>query len=120
MKVWTLEEVADLRHRYSQLPDKELASIYGATLDEIQAKARSLGLGKDKRVIPGCESRPWTDEEVERLTDLFSDYSSLEVARLLSRSAKAVNHKARRLGLLKSEVRRSQAGRDNIRNRQDR
>jgi hypothetical protein len=120
MKVWTLDELAGLRRRFALERDEDLARDFGCSVEEIAYRAKMLGLGKDKRALPGCRSRPWTDEEVERLVELYADHSTIEVARILGRSGKATAHKAQRMGLLKSHTRRAQAGRENVRQRKDR
>lgn len=116
MHDWTEDELAQLRARYCVTSDAKLERMFARDIEEIDAKARELALGKDKRRFPGAVKMPrWSDAEVAKLRKLYPKLPSVEVARRLGRSHKAVTGKAEKLGLAKSEERLVQAGRENIR-----
>jgi len=48
--------------------------------------------------------RPWTEEEAQKLKELYPKLPGREVARILNRTTRSVQGKARRLGLCKRKV----------------
>ncbi len=56
----------------------------------------------------------WSDAEIERLKELYTTSSNLEIAQALDRSVKSVVSKAHNLGLKKSPNRLQEMGRQNV------
>lgn len=122
---WTQEEIAELKRLYGRRSDEDVAIIFGRSLESIRKQARRLCLAKDKaflRKLGGASatSMPrWSADEIERLTELYSSYSNLEIAQILDRSVKSVVSKAHHLGLRKHRARLQEMGRENVSRRYD-
>lgn len=114
MKVWTIDEVRDLRTLYQWTSDRVLAAKYRTVVAEVRRQAAALALAKDPRFVAGKtrarEAFRWSREELDRLRDLYPDHSNLEIARLVGRSEQAVKRMGRRLGLRKHGARLKVAG----------
>lgn len=117
---WDHDEVQRLRRIYGQRTDDDLAVILGRSVDSIRRQAARFALAKDKafvRKLKGASSTRmprWTEEELDRLRELYPAESNLEIARQLSRSVKSVVSKAHHLGLKKDEERLREMGRQNV------
>jgi len=117
---WTQAEIGELKRLYGRRTDEDVAVIFGRSVESIRKQARRLCLAKDKaflRKIGGASATPmprWSADEIERLTQLYSDYSNLEIAQLLDRSVKSVVSKAHHLGLRKHRLRLQEMGRENV------
>ena len=120
---WSRQERQLLKRLYGTRRDADLEVCMLRRRDEILAVARELCLAKDKRfraaVAPatggGRSSMPrWTDDEVERLRELYPDRDNLAVARELGRTVTSVANKAYQLGLKKSPQLLATIGRANI------
>ena len=117
MKIWTPDERRLLRSIYPQLHDDEVAKRLDRSLADVTEEAGRLALAKDKRVFSGTKMPHWTDEQVDRLIELYPDHSNVEIARLLGRSEASVMQKGSRLGLVKSGLRKTFAASECVRSR---
>lgn len=124
---FSVDEVAAFKRLYGTRTDEDLALVFGRRIDLVKATAAELCLSKDKAFlkrhadVPKAVKMPrWSDEELERLTELYPSTPNLEIARELGRSVKSVVSKAHHLGLKKDKARLQQMGRQNVKLRYDR
>lgn len=117
---WTPDEVAELKRIYGTRTDEDIAVIFGRSVESVQRLATRLCLAKDKaflRKLVGTAATVmprWTDEDIERLKELYPEHSNLEIAQKLGRSVKSVVSKAHNLGLKKDRARLQEMGRENV------
>ncbi|MEZ5979443.1 MAG: hypothetical protein R3F34_14660 [Planctomycetota bacterium] len=123
---WSHDEVQHLRRIYGRRTDEDLARIFGRSVDSIRRQAGKFALAKDKAFVrrivgPAATRMPrWTEEDLEKLRELYASTPNLEIAKALSRSVKSVVSKAHHLGLKKDEDRLREMGRENVKRRYQR
>ncbi len=117
---WTREEQHELKRLYGRRSDEDLARVFGRPPESIRRQAARLCLAKDKAFLKalngaGATRMPrWTEEELDRLRELYPDHSNLDIATELNRSVKSVVSKAHHLGLRKHPERLKEMGRQNV------
>lgn len=94
-KRWTEEDEFYLKQNWNKKRTQEIADNLGRTYDSVYTKAKTLGLGPNKKE----SSRNWTEEELEYLMDSWGVISIESIAKKLNRTTHAVSLKAGRLGL---------------------
>jgi hypothetical protein len=118
---WKRDEVAEFKRVYGTRTDEDIARIFGRSLDSVQRMASQLALSKDKAFLrkAGADEPTrmprWTEDEFERLRELYPLHANLEIAKRLQRSVKSVVSKAHHLGLKKEPERLQEMGRANVR-----
>lgn len=117
---WTQADIAELKRLYGTRTDETIAHIFGRTTLAVAAKASELCLAKDKAFVRKLSGKAttrmprWSSEEIEKLKELYGEYSNLEIAQMLDRSVKSVVSKAHNLGLRKDRSRLAEMGRQNV------
>jgi hypothetical protein len=125
-RAWSHDELRDFRGAYGSHSTEELAEMFDRTPREIERKATSLALRKDKawrRKIDGEGSTRmprWDDEKVEHLRRHYATTPNLILALELGRSVKAVVSKAHQMRLHKAPERLRAMGQENVALRRDR
>lgn len=120
---WTRDEVFQFKRIYGTRTNEDLTRIFGRPLVEIERLAAEYALAKDKaflRRLKGdvaTKMPRWTQEELDKLRELYPTEPNLEVAKALGRSVKSVVSKAHNLGLKKNPERLRQMGRENVSHR---
>ena len=120
---WAPGEIYEFRNLYGTMPDEVLSRIFSRPVEFIRDQARDQALAKSRSFRRRHERGAvtpmprWTDEETERLRELYPVMPNREIALLLQRSIKSVISKAHHLGLHKSRHRLRQMGRENVRRR---
>lgn len=94
-KRWTEYEVQYLKMNWNKKRIQEIADNLGRTYDAVYTKAKTIGLGPNKKEY----SRNWTKEEIDYLMDSWGVISIETIAKKLNRTTHAVSLKAGRLGL---------------------
>ena len=91
---WTEEERDIVRREYNgtNLNALRIASKIGVTLCAVKGQVQRLGIAQQK-------SPPWSEKEVEKLSELIHVHAISRVAKILHRSPNAVKIKATRLKL---------------------
>ena len=117
---WSQDEVVSFKRLYGTRTEADLAVIFGRTEESVQRLSLKLCLAKDKafvRKLQGTASTKmprWSDAEIERLKELYTTSSNLEIAQALDRSVKSVVSKAHNMGLRKDPKRLREMGRENV------
>jgi hypothetical protein len=117
---WTRDEVAQFKRIYGTRTDDDLARIFGRPVDAIERQAQKLMLAKDKAFLRKLHGKTatrmprWTEEELQRLRELYPVHSNLDIAKTLERSVKSIVSKAHNLGLKKDLARLREMGRENV------
>ena len=117
---WTRDELLDFKRIFGTRTNEDLTRIFGRPLAEIERMADEHALAKDKAFLRRLKGDVatrmprWTQEELDRLRELYSMRSNLEIARELGRSVKSVVSKAHNLGLKKDLNRLREMGRQNV------
>ncbi|MCA8942207.1 MAG: hypothetical protein KDB80_06560 [Planctomycetes bacterium] len=118
---WSQDDVQSLKELYSGRRDEDLEVCLSRSRDDIRTMAQTLCLRKDKGARPSGQGRMrmprWTDDEVEKLRELYPVRQNLEIAREIGRSVTSVANKAHQLGLKKSEQIRKRIGAANAASR---
>lgn len=117
---WNLDDLAELRKQYGTRTNARLSAFFKRTIEEIEAKAAELALGKSNRSFRGLKMPRWTPEDIRILQQLHATQSNNEIAILLGRSIKSVTSKAHNLGLRKDKQRLREMGQANVKTRRDR
>lgn len=123
---WTSEEKQQLKRDYGSRTDRVLSLILAQPVQEIAAMAAELCLSKDKTFLHRAEGIEhvrmprWSEEEIQRLRELYPDHRNEDIARILNRSTKSVVSKAHDLELKKSKDRLREMGKENVRLRHER
>lgn len=91
---WLENEYDIVRREYNGRNEtsKRIADKLGVTLYAVKGQAARMGIMMDK-------SPDWTDNEIEKLTELITQYAPITVSRILHRSINSIVVKAKRLGL---------------------
>ena len=117
---WNREEVAEFKRIYGTRTDEDISKVFGRSVDSVKRLAGQLALAKDKAFLRKVDKKAvtrmprWTDEELDRLKELYPTEPNLEIAKVLDRSVKSVVSKAHNLGLKKDPQRLRQMGRENV------
>ena len=92
--IWTEEERDIVRRDYNGTNRSagRIADGLGVTLYAVKGQAAKMGILQQK-------SPPWSDKDLEQLSELIHTYSITHIAKKLHRSANAVKIKATRLKL---------------------
>lgn len=124
---FSVDEVAAFKRLYGTRSDEDLALVFGRRIEHVKRTAKDLCLSKDKAFLKRHASQPkalkmprWSEEELERLAEMYPGTANLEIARELGRSVKSVVSKAHHLGLKKDKARLQQMGRQNVKLRYER
>lgn len=115
-----LDRIQAFKAAYGTRTDKQLAHQFRTSVSEVRRLARQFRLSKDKKRFPGQTMPRWTDTEIQTLKELYPDRPTVEVAKTLGKSTRAVASRAHRLGLVKNEERMSEMGIENVSLRRDR
>ena len=93
---WNERQIGIVRMRYecTMVSARSLAPIVGKSPSAIKNKARSMGLGRGFPLL-----RPWTEREIETLTEYITRLPVHQLAKELKRSVSAVTSKAQKLKL---------------------
>jgi hypothetical protein len=105
--IWTAEEDAILRELYPTKNTKKLAEMLGLKYSIVRERSvnklhlRKRIISQEFRIGSGIEITKirWTDEEKNRLRDLYPHYSSSEIATAMGRSRIAVKLKGMEMKL---------------------
>jgi hypothetical protein len=117
---WTQAEIAEFKRLYGTRTDEDMALIFGRSVESVKRLGARYCLAKDKafvRRLTGSSATRmprWSDEEVEKLKDMYPRMSNLDIAQDLNRSVKSVVSKAHNLGLKKEAERLQEMGRENV------
>lgn len=115
-----VEDLKEFKRIYGTSRDRDLAAQFGLTIEQVQERADEMCLGKDKKRFP-CHRMPrWSQEEEQRLRDLYPEMPNADIAAELGRTVKSIVSKANKLRLKKDPKRLEDMGRDNVRWRRDR
>jgi hypothetical protein len=123
---WTSQDEQELKTYYGSRSDQDLTIILGRPVAQIEEKARSLCLAKDKTFqhraqgIGRVRMPRWSREELDLLAELYPNTPNIDIARALQRSTKSVVSKANDLGLKKSHDRLRRMGQENVSHRHQR
>ncbi len=97
---WTDEALRRLRNRRrAGVPDFTIAQQLGVTLRQLQEKARTLRLPSPVRIKVRRSSRPWTEQEVNDLCELWGHDSVDLLADRFDRPPGAIQWMASKLRL---------------------
>jgi len=92
-KLWTEDELTQLRNLIPIHTTLEVAKIIGRTEDSIRKKAKKLGLKvKTKR-------NWWTEEEIVKLQELAPTLTVEQIQQEINRSGNSIRAKAKELGI---------------------
>jgi len=91
---WTDDERDIVRREYDghNKTSERIGNKLGVTFYAVKGQAAKMGIMQDK-------SPCWTDTEIEKLTEMITQYAPLTIARKLNRSVNSVVVKSKRLGL---------------------
>lgn len=91
---WTDEERDIIRRDYNgtDVNAERIAAKLGVTRNAVKGQVQKMGIAMQK-------SPPWTEQELEKLSELIHRHSVTQVAKILHRSPNAVKVKATRLKL---------------------
>jgi len=92
-KLWTEDELAQLRELIPTHTTLEVSKIIGRTEDSIVTKAKKLGL-KVK-----TQRNWWTDEEVAKLQELAQTLTVEQIQQEINRPGNSIRAKAKELGI---------------------
>lgn len=95
---WTSNDIEQLR-RLWPMHGIRCAELLGRTEFSVQSKASSLGLHFRGQKPPRCVSKPWTQEEEERLRQLWPTVGRHCIEQFPGRSRTAIEQRASVLGL---------------------
>jgi hypothetical protein len=87
---WTAEEITFLRKNYAIMTAVQISDALQRTINGVKRQARVLGLQKE---------RLWTQEEEQRLREIYDRYSLEELSGIFGFSIDSVSHHARKIGL---------------------
>lgn len=111
---WTRDEIRVLKGGFSSIDTSSLARMMKRTEGDVEEKAASLALAKNKEVFAGLSMPRWSEAQVRELRRLYPHHSNVEIAQIVGRSAKAVMAKAGELRLKKSQRRLREMGKSNV------
>lgn len=92
-RLWSAEQLAQLREHYGRLPTPQVAALVGKTVHQVHAKASGLRLGFGWRQRLGDRH----DAEIRELS--AQGYPDDEIAGVLDVGRKAITHRRQQLGL---------------------
>ena len=119
MKIWSLDDLKQLRRFYGSKNDRQLAAFFACDVADIESKAVELALAKNKHRFKGNPMPRWNPSELTYLKLHYPDDSNVQIGKALGRSVKSVASKAHQLGLKKSAQRRIKMGIENRKLRRD-
>jgi len=96
---WTVEEEQYLTDNYYSADMKEMCKRLSRQKTAIRAKARKLGLERNKEVRSSGYNRPWAKEETEYLKENYEFGDPKGIAQKLNRTRKAITERAKILKL---------------------
>jgi len=94
-EIWTDEENVWLTENYRTVSKADMENRLGRKYETIARRASKMGLTKIRK----SRADLWTDEETEKLIELWADNSAASVGRALGKSKNGIIGKAYRLGL---------------------
>lgn len=105
--IWTKEEEEILKKHYPTAETEELLELLPRfTIDKIRVKASKLGIKRKKRSRKksGHKMKRWTDEEIDKLKQIYSHSTNEELEEIFPQfTMRQIRYKARNLGLEKLE-----------------
>ena len=124
---WGPEDIQVLKRLYGTRFNSDLVLILGRPESDIEFKAQSFCLAKDKSFCRrssnksgGVRMPRWTPESIATLREIYETTPNLEIAHQLGRSVKSIVSKAHDLSLKKSSDRLRRMGKENVRVRYER
>tara|TARA_R110000851_G_scaffold120002_1_gene248067 strand:- start:8542 stop:8913 length:372 start_codon:yes stop_codon:yes gene_type:complete len=120
MKRWTPDEVLHLQRSYGSTDTAAIARKIGRTEEEVDAKAASMSLSRDKTKFAGQVMPRWSSAEVQTIREMYPASANLTIAKALGRSVRSVVSMAHKLKLKKDGARLQDMGRENVLLRRDR
>ena len=123
---WGRDEIVEFKRVYGTRTDEDLTRIFGRPLADIEELAGEHSLAKDKAFLRRLKGDVatrmprWTQTELDRLRELYTNHANLDIARELGRSVKSVVSKAHNMGLRKDLDRLREMGRQNVSHRYQR
>jgi DNA-binding CsgD family transcriptional regulator len=94
-QLWTAKEDAILRRMFPTRTNPEIAERLGRPLKSVIARARKLGLLKER---PGFKE--WTAREDRQLRQLYPKHTPTEIAERLGRTLSSVRGRMYKIGIL--------------------
>jgi hypothetical protein len=101
---WTKEEDALLREHYGKKSSIEIAQFINRTPGAIRKRAKRLQLDgyANSKYCPNGRARPWSDDEIDKLTKFYPYLSDEELTEMFGRSKYSIQWAARNFGVYKS------------------
>lgn len=94
-KPWTKEDINYLKENYDKMTNKEIAKVLKRSENSVSSKAFTLRIEND----PSKSGLTWEEEDINYLKNHYDKLSTKEMAENLQRSIRAIDNKARILGL---------------------
>lgn len=92
-KIWAREEISYLQENFPICEDlNNVAEKLGRSLDSVKSKAYKLGLKRETVNL-------WSSSEDQTLADMYKQFSVQEIAKVLDRTPRAIQHRISHLKL---------------------